>query len=495
MLKLALLALLFHVSTIAQSVEIQDMELRLQSPIASYSRPGTAFTARVIGPAKHDAPAVLPANTIVRGKVSRAHSIGLGLRHERAGLTLEFVGCELPGGQPADCDIRLLAIDNARETVHRNNRIQGMLVASHPPSLLNGLWYKPGSNLLLRPVSGLVGAGGMLCHRLVPGPVSAAIFIASRLIFFRMPEPDIELPAGTDLIARVFTSHARSEDPPPALAASEPLPEGLSRWFAGLPSTVTRPGGAPMPDPINMAFLSTESEIAASFEAAGWHGADVLKPRTFARTFGKTYSAFRQMKGYARAPVSMIHYEGRPPDLVFQKSFNTLSQRHHIRLWRQDWPGSDSPVWVGAATHDVGVAVNWNRMSPTHRIDPHVDRERSKVANDLTAAGCLLGFQRVQREPSPILRRPQLNKVVTDGDLWATRLQACQTAKPAPALALSRPKHSRVLLSLRRTVLETRYYLTRANAYNFGFQTVRWAFFGRNKGNPEDGMYSAALRK
>jgi hypothetical protein len=35
--------------------------------------------------------------------------------------------------------------------------------------------------------------GGMLCGRLMPGPWGAAIFITSRLIFFRIPDPEITL--------------------------------------------------------------------------------------------------------------------------------------------------------------------------------------------------------------------------------------------------------------------------------------------------------------
>ena len=61
---------------------------------------------------------------------------------------------------PADCNLRLLAVDNARETVHKDNRISGMLAASHPPRLLSGLWYRPAPMVFLRPVSGLVGVHG-----------------------------------------------------------------------------------------------------------------------------------------------------------------------------------------------------------------------------------------------------------------------------------------------------------------------------------------------
>jgi hypothetical protein len=468
----------------ALAVQTQDIQLRLESPLASYSKPGTSFTARVSGPASHDVAPLLPTGTLVRGAVRQAHSIGLGLRRERAGLTLEFEGCELPGGETAHCDVQLLAVDNARETVQKNNRISGMLAASHPPRFLSGLWYRPAPSILLRPVSGLMGAGGMVCNRLLPGPWSAAIFITSRLIFFRIPDPEIELPSGTDLIARVSVPDGHYSEPLFRARPAGSWPPGFVEWLNEVPRETTRADGAPMADKINISFLAGEAEVKQAFQAAGWEGADPLN----ARTFGKTYSAFMGMKSYPRAPVSMIHYQRRAPDLVFQKSFNTLSQRHHIRLWKTERPGGGT-VWLGAATHDVGMAFDWNRMSLTHRIDLKIDRERSKVVNDLSTVGCLSGMLALQGS-TPARRKPRAEEVISDGALWTAQLQPCE-AHPPVALALLRPKRSRVALSTRRVVLESRYYLTRGNAYHFTYEAVRWAFFGHKQ---SDQPYTAILK-
>jgi LssY C-terminus len=237
---------------------------------------------------------------------------------------------------------------------------------------------------------------------------------------------------------------------------------------------------------LNLAFLGTQAELTAAFEAAGWTGADPLNPRTFA----KTYSAFAGMRSYARAPVSTILYEGRTPDLVFQKSFNTLARRHHIRLWKKERPGFE-PVWLGAATHDVGIVFDWNRISLTHRIDPLVDRERSKVMNDLTAAACLRGIQIVDREFAARGRNFS-DDVQTDGALWAARVGSCQAASNS-LFTPSKHKRSRAALSARRVILETRHYLTRGSAYHYAYQSVRWAFFG-HKGPEKDRQYAMALK-
>ncbi len=470
MIKLGLLVLSIAAAGAAQTLATQDLQLRLETPLASYSRAGAPFAARVFGSFSRDVPLVLPVGTLIRGAVRKADSIGLGFRRERSGLELQFEACELPGGERIACDVQLLAIDNARETVHKDNRIRGALTASHPPSHLSGLWIRPGAGLVLRPLSGLVGAGGML-SRLAPGPAGAAIFVASRLIFFRMPDPEIELPAGTDLIVRIRSSNRPAAVPEPVAAGSTSWPTGFAEWLARLPGEITRTNGALTADSINMAFLGPESALVSAFELGGWHGADSLN----ARTLAKTYSAFAGMKAYARAPVSTLHYEGQPPELVFQKSFNTLAQRHHIRIWKRELPNGEI-VWLGAATHDVGIIVDWKRMNLNHRIDARVDRERSKVANDLSGMGCVEDAMAVTRTTE--LQRNPAEQAITDGAIWAGRLRVCDSP-PSEPLVLIRPKRSRPALALRRAVLETRQYLTRANPYHLAYQSVRWAFRGQ----------------
>ena len=477
----------------AARASTQDLQLRLETGLASYSLPGTSFTARVQGAISDAAPPILPVGTVVRGTIISAQSIGIGIRRERAGLTLEFQGCTLPGGGAAACEVRLLAVDNARETVHRDNRIRGVLAASHPPSLLSGLWYRPAAKILLRPVSGLAGAGGMLSKHVLPGPVGAAVFIVSRLIFFRIPDPEIELPAGTELVARVSVPSLEENAPGEAVFSAPPpdasWPEGLGDWLASVPGEITRPDGAPMPDRINMAFVGTAAELSVAFAAAGWSKADPLN----AKTFALTYSAFTGMKSYSRAPVSKLHYEGRLPDLVFQKSFNTLARRHHIRLWKRELP-EGGEAWLGAATHDVAIAFDWNRMNLTHRIDPHIDRERSKVINDLSAANCLGRISSIARL-GPVRRNPLAEQAITDGAVVAVELRAC-AARPADSgLDLVRPKRAATTIALRRVILETRQYLLRGNAYHFAYDSLRWSLAGvRGRGQPEDRDYAMALK-
>jgi hypothetical protein len=61
--------------------------------------------------------------------------------------------------------------------------------------------------------------------------------------------------------------------------------------------------------------------------------------------------------------------------------------RHHIRVWLRPQTFHGKPVWVSAATHDVSITFSPVSRSFTHGIDPHIDKERAKVVNDLLFTG------------------------------------------------------------------------------------------------------------
>ena len=132
-------------------------------------------------------------------------------------------------------------------------------------------------------------------------------------------------------------------------------------------------------------------------------------------------------------------------------------------------------------------------MSPTHRIDLNIDRERAKVVNDLSAGNCLAGTMNVERGAEMGSRLRQSERAITDGALIAAPLQACQAAAAADRPRLAKPKHNVFAVGLRRVVLETRYYLLRANAYHFAYQSVRW-ISPRLQGKGKNEEYAMALK-
>jgi hypothetical protein len=436
---------------------------RLLDPIASYSTPGTPWRAVVTGSASPTRPSPIPSGSILSGRVVRAQPLGLGLRRERAILELAFDACLNPSGAPFPCAAELQNVDNARERISAN-RVQGILPAGHPHSYLNGFWLRPRALLFPKSAAGLVGAGGALHARVIPHPAAGVLIAGVRILFLRLPNGEVELPAGADLIVRV---HAGTEHPFPQPAPiAPPIAPPIAGPLASLSPDVHHANGQRAADLINLAFFGSRQALETAFLAAGWFPAAPLTPRTFART----YAAYAAMKPFPTAPVSPLLYEGQLPAIVFQKSLNTLAKRHHIRIWPH--PGQPD-IWLGSATHDVGVGLEPARKTITHKIDRHIDRERLKVLTDLQFAGCIESHAPVER---PLLASPPSPKarIVTDGALFAVTLRPCSIPDSHPPV-LHRPAHPFAASAFRRVVLETRHYLVRGNPYFLAFRSAHWA--------------------
>jgi hypothetical protein len=180
------------------------------------------------------------------------------------------------------------------------------------------------------------------------------------------------------------------------------------------------------------------------------------------------------MKGYPTAPVSTLLFQGNQPDFVFQKSLNTISKRHHIRIWRFG-TADGVPLWLGAATHDTGVAFQRDTFSFTHRISPQIDVERTKVANDLHFTGCV--------EPPVLVDRPDAVRqsrasksarhgVDSDGKLAVLSASSCAPTPYLVATSLA-PTASKTTRLFRRGSLEARHYITRGSYYYWAYRGIK----------------------
>lgn len=444
--------------------ERQQLQVRLTAPVTSYMKAGTPLTLRVVGALDGHGKPVLPAGSTIAGKIRKAHPIGYGIRRERAELELEFTGCRLPNGTERACEVTLASVDNARESVLAGNRIRGVLAASHPHSWLNGIWYRPTSTLLHRSAVGFTGAGGMIYTKVAPTPMVGAAVIAARLVLFRMADADIEIPGGADLVLNVA---AEAGEERAAELPQADVPEEALTAYAELPAGITDAAGRKKADIINFAFVATREQLIRTFQAAGWSMAEALTPRTFA----KTYAAVAARKTYPSAPVSPLYYENRLPDIVFQKAFNSLRKRHHIRVWEVN--SAAGPVWVGAATHDVAVQFQWQKFSFTHLIDLQIDKEQRKILNDFSDAGCLAGLSLMER-PWMVRESTGIESASTVGDLAVVNLKAC-TGTPAKLVMPAKRHRNWTKVVAARFFLETRHYLTRGSAYYWGYRSVRWS--------------------
>lgn len=444
-----------------------SVELRLTTPLTSYgSKPGSGFESVVISSRADQGRVFLPPGTIVRGEVRKNKAVGMGIRHERASLDLEFKEYQLPGGERFPFEANLRGLDNAREAVNENGTIKGVLAARSPHGYLQGVWHRPSLSLFQKSFIGLTGVSGRVFTTLSMGPISAAAIFGVRVALFRMAEPEIQLPPGTEMRIHVMSVPVTAPwfDPREEM----PIDGELAAELASRASAITKADGRLQNDIINIAFAGSRGELIAAFQSAGWNQAD----RWSLKTVRTGFMAYNRQQGFATAPMSKLYYQNTEPDLAFQKSLDTMSKRHHIRLWKADLNGEE--VWLGAATHDIGVA--FREGSFTHKIHPKIDYERGKVIADLEFNGCIEGTGFVER---PGLKREWSDgaRIVTDGRLAVVPMRPSCSPRDEFAIwagFLKKAPRSGPSGLARRLVLEGRNYVLRNNVYFMVYDAWRW---------------------
>jgi hypothetical protein len=144
-------------------------------------------------------------------------------------------------------------------------------------------------------------------------------------------------------------------------------------------------------------FIGTKDVIEAAFKEAGWFASDPLGRASTTRTA----QAIIENRGYSEAPMSVLTLNGNPPEMRFEKQNNTFASRHHIRVWQTSQPFDGKPVFLAAATHDVKIYFSKTSRSITHGIDPDIDKERTKVLNDMLFTGRVQAIVLIDRPSIP----------------------------------------------------------------------------------------------
>ena len=293
-----------------------QVHIRLTTTVGSYaSAAGSPVSAVLIAPVIVDGESVLPAGSVVSGRVRRVARVGLGIRHETAALDLEFNQLALPGGDPVALGARVAEVDNARENVTRDGRIHGVRATD----------------------SGSYRVSGYVRTLLFRCELHAAIaeWIVKAAVI-NLPEPEIYLPAGAELtlaLTEPLLLAVSGEEPVrPALLEEERA--DLRRTVAAMPSRTLAPSRQRPSDLTNVALIGSRAQIVAAFAAAGW---SVPHPMSFRHRI-QWFRAFGERHGFNSAPMSTLLLNGAEADLSWEKGLNDVSKRHHIRLWKQ--PGS-----------------------------------------------------------------------------------------------------------------------------------------------------------
>jgi hypothetical protein len=418
------------------------LEVRLSTPSGSrISHPGDHIEATVIAPVFADGRLLIPQGALVSGVVAGVERLGLGLKHPTAGIAYRFDTVQLPDGAALPIDARVAQVETAKERVNAEGVIGGIYPTANVSS----------------------SAAFYVLPLLCVDPQFGVPMLGVKFLIARSPDPEIYFPAGTEVILQLiaeadipYTGNLPQDVGP--LSAVE-MANG-SRVLAELPQQRTDRGRNRPSDLINILVLGDRESINRAFQAAGWTGAQ----RSSIRSIYRMYHCMVQRMGYSMAPMGKLTFNGVTADAEYQKSLNTFSKRHHVRLWKQE-PGD---TWLGAATEDVSYKLR--KMHLTHATDPIIDNERAKVFNDLAYTGCVEAATLMTRDSSDDINRRELS-IKTDGKVAVLRMSDCQNPRiMANESTASGPHAPRRFV---QAMVALRNDLIRTNPVSLAYSTIR----------------------
>jgi hypothetical protein len=390
-LKTALLWLLGAVLAPAARIPSgAQIQVRLSSEInTSTSKVGDPFQALVIAPVVVDGRVAMAAGATLAGHVKEVTAAVNP--DDQAVLALAFDDIHDANGKKTSIAAKLSGIDNSREKVDADGRIQG-IVAS-----------KTGSGRLDQGINKVAEKYPSFAELL--GTVKQAVL--------KPTDANIDYKAGVEMTIELtkpldWTGAVKMPD----IAAIEPQDQ-LFRLVNSEPfRTATQKDQSPS-DITSLMFLASRQQIEDAFQKAGWSPAAKLNDQSKLETF----RAMAEMRGYQEAPVSVLLLDGRAPDLVFEKLNDTFAARHHVRIWQRPGGFSGKGIWVCSATHDTGISFSDVNRTFIHKIDPQIDQERAKVVNDLVFTGLVRGLSLVERVLPPDLFNATGDALKTDGSM------------------------------------------------------------------------------
>jgi hypothetical protein len=443
-----LIVLLAIVALTTRSLpEGTQLHIRLTTTVGSYaSTPGSAVSAVLIAPVMMDGEALLQAGSTLYGRVKAVTRVGFGVRHETAGLELEFNEITPLDGDAMPIAARIVEVDNSRERVARDGSIQG------------------------------VRSTGSLCYR-VSGYIRTALQwevhaqLADwviRSFIMELPEPEIYYPAGVELtlvLTQPLSLDAPFNAEQPASQLTDEQREELTRDVRATPYRTQAPKSGRSSDLTNVTIIGSQDQISAAFAAAGWTQAGKA---SFRRRIN-WIRAVGELRGDVAAPMSRLLLNGAEADMSWEKGLNDVSKRHHLRIWKQDSTWLGQQIWVGAATRDIDFAYLRRGSKLSHKIAEDVDQERDKVAYDLAFTSCGKLLDWTERPDLPRLARNATgDPMVTDGRMVVVKLNDCNAPRLSTETVDSAPlpEHGdKWQRFARREVLSARNGLLRTNPY------------------------------
>jgi opacity protein-like surface antigen len=439
------------------------LEIRIQQPISSSStRAGTQIDGILISPVTEGGDILVPLGATVHGSVVSVQRVGLGFAHETAQIELRFDQLIVSGHAPIPIQVRITDVENARESINKKGRIQGIRSTA----------------TLSNRASGIVGTLAL------GDPIAAIFTTAGSASVLRFSEPEITLPAGTELLAQLVAPielpDTEAQTLPPMVDTEDGRQE-LGAMVHRLPFRTFTSGKKELPsDMTNLVFIGSGDALQRAFAASGWVVVDTLTAET-------TYSTIRSVaenQGYKQAPMSILLLNGQAPDFAYAKTLNTFSKRHHLRIWttKETWHGQ--PVWTSSATHDTGIGFSKKDKTFIHLIDSNIDNERAKVVNDFIYTGCVSNVQLVKR---PWLPKDAKNgtgeDLITDGRIAVLQLNDCEhpLGETGGTPATLRTHGNRFDRTTRQTVLTLKNNIMRDNVGVMAYSGIHYALDAKKR--------------
>jgi len=160
----------------------------------------------------------------------------------------------------------------------------------------------------------------------------------------------------------------------------------------GMPRRVADASGG-AGDMVNFMIVGPQQKMLDAMAAAGWLIVDRDKKQATVHALLSTL----EKKTYTEMPMSELYLFGRSQDYGFARAepIAVATTRNHLRMWKTDQTLNGQTVWVGAATHDIGLERDQRNNGITHKIDPEIDKEREFLGTSLNDTGLLVGLTHV----------------------------------------------------------------------------------------------------
>jgi opacity protein-like surface antigen len=432
------------------------LEIRLTRSVASFSsQEGSRVEGVIIAPVLDQGRVIIPMGAKVAGIISDARRVGLGFIHETARLRIDFNRLTLPNGSSVALDTRVVELDNARESVDREGNINGIRST---------------------------GTIGYRANNLIAGvamfdPIAYVYVNVASARMLRFSEPEIWLPAGTELSVKVLSPVDVTGSYGPPFAPIQASPEeraALRTLVRNLPyRTMTANSNKPS-DLTNLVFLGDPSALERAFRAAGWVQADRLNTISGFLTL----RSIAENQGYHTAPMSVLLLDEQKPLFTFSKALNTFSKRHHLRIWLRSEKWQGKRVLTASATQDIGIALSRKNKTFIHVIDTEIDHERDKIVNDLAFTGCVNAAELQARPWLPTDAQNATGEpLMTDRRVAVLEMNACMhprdpvNLQAAPDIPATGPPVER---GFRQGILIARNDICRGNLIYQGYEGAKY---------------------